>query len=192
MEIEPNKQDAASTDNEEGKNLSIELFAFLLEDSYVIEELLGGIRKVLKRKSLTPRQIVGLGKLLHGLKRLPLPTSGIDVTVSIEHRSSDGNLFYRSLRLSDDSFEAMSGGADYTPDVGSDSYTGFSFLVEPGGYRDETSITELEDWITSFIASLCDEEEAFEVEDACEDSAVDWEEVQVDKYWDQLESGPGF
>ena len=43
-----------------------------------------------------------------------------------------------------------------------------------------------------FIASLCDEEGAFEVEDAAEDSVVDWEMVPVDNYWEQLESGPGF
>ena len=79
------------------------MFGFLLEDCYVIEELIAGLHKVLKRKSITPRQIVSLGKLLHGLKRLPLATSGIDITVSIEHRSSDGNLSYRSLRLSEDS-----------------------------------------------------------------------------------------
>jgi hypothetical protein len=147
-----------------------------------------GNAPILKRESITPRQIVGLGKLLHGLKRLPLATSGINVTVSIEHRNSGGNMFYESLRLSDDSFEAMSGGMEYTPDSGADSYTGFSFLVELGGYRDETSITDLEDWMTSFVASLCDEEEAFEVEDAREDSSVDWEEVQIEDYWKQLES----
>jgi hypothetical protein len=149
------------------------------------------MRKVLKRESITPRHIVGLGKLLHGLKRLSLSTSGIDITVSIEHRNSDGNLFYRSLQLSEDFFEVMSGEADYTPEVGSDSYTGFSFRAEIGGYRDEVSNTDLGDWLSSFIASLCDEEEAFEVEDAGEDSAVDWQEVQVDGYWEQLESEPG-
>jgi hypothetical protein len=123
---------------------------------------------------------------------LPLATSGIDITVSIGHRNSDDNLFCRLLHLSESSFEMSSGGADYTPDVGSDSYTSFSFQVEVGGYRDEISISELEDWIVGFIASLCDEEEAFEVEDLDEDSAVDWQEVQVDGYWEQLESGPGF
>jgi hypothetical protein len=168
-------------------NIAPDLFAFRLEDCVAIEKLIAGIRKVLKRDRITPQKIVGLGKLLHGLQRLPRSTPGIDIEVSTGHRSND-NCFYQSLHLSESEFEISSGGAEYTPGVGSDSYTAFSFLVEVGGSREEKDVVELENWISGFIASLCDDEQEFEIDDHEEDSALDWNEV-IEDYWDRLESG---
>jgi len=173
------------------RGLALELLAFLQEDYHPIQELIAGVRRVLKRKSVTPQQIVGLGKLLHGLQRLPLSTPGVDITVTIANRTSE-DLFYQSVHLSESSFELSSGGAQYTPDVGSDSYTSFNFLVEAGGFRDSTTVTEVEDWILGFIESLCDEEQAFEVDDQDEESALDWHEEGGEDYWDQLDGGPGY
>ena len=65
---------------------------------------------------------------------------------------------------------------EYTPDAGGDSYTRLSFCVEVGGFRDNTAVTEVEEWVSGFIESLSDEDQEFEVEDHEEGSVLDWDE----------------
>jgi len=185
--VEPHDDNDESDDADEGKGLAVERFGFLREDRHHIQELIAGVRRALKRKSVTPQQICGLGKLLHGLQRLPLPTPGINISVTIGSRTGE-NLFYQSVELSESSFELSSGGAEYTPGVGSDSHTSFSFLVEVGGFRDNCMFTEIEDWISGFIKSLCDEDQALKVDDEDEGLALDWHEEAVEDDWDQLDS----
>jgi hypothetical protein len=83
-------------------------------------------------------------------------------------------------------FEISSGGAEYSPGVGSDSYTSFNFLVEASGYRDNAWYTDIEDWTSGFIESLCDDKQDFTVDD--EESTLEWHETDVEKYWNQLDS----
>lgn len=124
---------------------------------------------------------------MHGLEQLPRPTSGIDITVTIGSRTPD-HFSYQSIGLSESSFELLNGGAEYTPDVGSDSYTNFSFHVEVGGYRDDAEVTEVEEWMFGFINSLSEEDQEFEVDDQEEGSVLDWEEKIPEDDWDQLDS----
>jgi hypothetical protein len=95
--------------------------------------------------------------------------------------------FYRSLDLSDSCFELSSGGTEFTPGVGSDSYTSFSFLVEFDGFRWDTMLTELEDWVYAFVRSLCDQDEDLHIHD--ETSELDWDEEKSEDDWDSLETG---
>lgn len=164
----------------------VELFGLLQEDHHHIQGLIAGIRRLLARKSITPQQISGLGKLLHGLQRLPLSTPGVDICVSKRNENAGGSS-YQSVQLTESSFELMSGGAEYGP-AGSDTYTGFSFLVELGGFRDDRMVEEIEDWMAGFIQSLCDEEQELEVDDQDEGSALDWHEGTVEDYWEKLDS----
>ena len=165
---------------------AVELFGFFIEDHDHIQKLITGIRGALKRKSITPQQICGLGKLLQGLQRLPLSTPGVDICVSTRNESAGGS-FYQSVQLAESSFELSSGGAEYGP-AGSDTYTSFSFLVELGGFRDDRMGVEIEDWLAGFIQSLCDEEQEFEVDDQDEGSALDWHEGVAEDYWGKLDS----
>lgn len=64
----------------------------------------------------------------------------------------------------------------------------FSFNVEVGGFRDNTEVTEVEDWIAGFIESLCDEDQDFRVDDQDEGSVLDWDEKTPEDDWDQLYS----
>lgn len=183
MEIE---QPQGENQEEDGHSDGAELFGFLQEDHHHIQKLITGTRRALKRQSITPHQICGLGKLLHGLQRLPLSTAGVDICVSMRNESAGGSSC-QSVRLTESSFEILSGGAEYGP-AGSDGYTGFSFLVEVGGFRDDRMFVEIEDWIFSFIESLCDDEQEFEVDDQDEGSALDWQEEVVEDYWEKLDS----
>jgi len=181
MEIEPDEE---NQEEDEHKDHPMELFGFLQEDQHHIQEFIAGVRRALIRKSITPQQICGLGKLLHGLQRLPLSTPGVDICVSIRNESA-GSLSYQSVQLTESSFELLSGGAEYGP-AGSDSYTGFSFLVEVGGFRDDRMFVEVEDWLSGFVGSICDDEQEFEVDDQGE--ALDWHEEVVEDYWEKLDS----
>ena len=181
MEIEPHEEYQKEIEH---KDHAVEVFGFLQEDHHHIQGLIAGTRRALTRKSITLTQICGLGKLLHGLQRLPLPTPGIDICVSIRGETDFGSS-YQSVRLAESSFELLSGGAEYGP-AGSDSYTGFSFLVEVGGFRDDRMLVEVEDWISGFVGSICDEEQEFEVDDQGE--ALEWHEELVEDYWEKLDS----
>jgi hypothetical protein len=183
MEIE---QPHEENQEEDERTDAVELFGFLVEDHDYIQKLIAGIRGALKRKSITPQQICGLGKLLQGLQRLPLSTPGVDICVSMRNESA-GGLSCQSVQLTQSSFELLSGGAEHGP-AGSDSYTGFSFLVEVGGFRDDRMVAETEDWMAGFIESFCDEEQEFEVDDQAEGSALDWHEGVLKDYWEKLDS----
>lgn len=183
MEIE---QPDGENQEEDEHTDKVELYGFLQEDHRHIEVLIAGIRRALTRKSITPQQISGLGKLLHGLQRLPLATSGVDICVSMRNKSA-GGFSYESVELTESSFELLSGGAEYGPE-GMDGYTRFSFLVEVGGFRDGRMVAEIEDWMAGFIGSLCDEDQMFEVDDHDEGSALDWHEEVIDDYWGKLDS----
>lgn len=160
-----------------------EFFGFLQEDREVIQVLIAGVRKTLRREDLTPQQICGLGKLLHGLQRLPRPTAQMEIAITISNKGEE-NLFYRSLELFESSFDLSSGGVMYTPGVGSDSYTSFSFQVETGGFRSDATIVELEDWVNEFVPSLFDQELDLTVMDG--GCYPDWNDTGSDDDWDRL------
>lgn len=187
MDLNPHNPNDENPGEDTTSNIEVKRFGFLIEDCAAIETLIAGVRKALKRKSITPRQICGLGKLLLGLERLPRPTSGIDITVSIGARTPN-HFSCQSVSLSDSSFDIESGGSEYTPDVGSDSYTSFSFNVEVGGFRDDTAAEEVYNWVSDFIESLCDESQDIEVEDQTDESMLDWDEKTPEDDWDRLEN----
>lgn len=172
MELEPHGENDEILSDDSSKSAAVERFGFLQEDCQIIQKLIAGVRRALKRKSITPQQICGLGKLLHGLERLPRPTSGIGISVTIGSRGPE-HFFHQSIDLYESSFEFSSGGSEYTPGVGSDSYTSFSFNVEVGGFRDETEVMEVDEWMSGFIQSLCDEGQAFEIDDQEEGLVLD-------------------
>lgn len=183
MEIE---QPSGENEEEDEHTDEVELFGFLQEDHHHIQQLITGVRRALKRQSITPQQFCGLGKLLHGLQRLPLSTPGVDICVSMRTESADG-FSYQSVELTESTFELLSGGAEYGP-AGSDGYTGFSFLVEGVGFRDDRMVAEIEDWIAGFVGSLCDEVQRFEVDNQDEGSGLDWDKKVVEEYWEKLDS----
>jgi hypothetical protein len=116
MELDPHDENDEILSDDSSKSVAVERFGFLQEDRQMIQELIAGVRRTLRRKSITPQQICGFGKLLHGLEQLPRPTSGIDITVTIGSRTPD-HFSYQSIGLSESSFELLNGGAEYTPDV---------------------------------------------------------------------------
>lgn len=116
-------------DKAASEDIEVKRFGFFIEDYATIQEMIAGIRRILIRKSITAQQICGLGKLLFGLERLPRPTTGIDITITIANKTSNHSS-YESISLSESFFEIWSGRSEYTPDIGSENYTNFSFSVD--------------------------------------------------------------
>lgn len=109
-------------------------------------------RALVAKAGPTPRQIVGLGRALYALERLPQITPGVNLEYSISLRQGDENfeeMKYWSVRICEDSFEVASGGSVYDARVGSDSVSGFKLYMEEGsyGYREcnDPSFNWLED-----------------------------------------------
>lgn len=193
MELKPTSKNDETPGDDSSESVVVERFGFLQEDREIIQELIAGVRRALKRKSITPQQICGLGKLLHGLERLPRPTSGIGIVVTTgssgaaEEPRTDS--FYQSIELCESIFRLWSGGSEYTPGVGGDTYTSFLFQVTVDGFRDDTEVAEVYDWMCGFTESLCNEDQDFRLHDEANESVLAWDEKTPENDWDHLDSG---
>jgi hypothetical protein len=72
--------------------------------------------------------------------------------------------------------------------VGCEHMTTFSHYIEAGGFREDTDLTDFEDWTYYFVQSLCDEDEKVEVEDDNDTSGLNWDEPRADDAWDDLDT----
>lgn len=181
MEPEPHGENDESL-SDDSRESAMERFAFLQEDQAFIQDLIASLRRVLGRKSITPQQIRGIGKLLHSLERLPRPTLGIAITLSTAASNPDYST-YHHIALDESVFEVYKGGSRYEVQ-GCERYDDYSFHVEVDGARKlEGSFL----W-TDFIESLCDEDQKLSVHDEYPDSVLDWDKKTPEGDWDQLDS----
>jgi hypothetical protein len=99
--------------------------------------------------------IVGLGKALYALERLPLVTPGSYSEFGIVYREGDeefSEMRYITFRISEAAFEISMGGSVYDKAVGSDSFSDPGWVVEAGGYREtECEIRGLEELVTEYL-----------------------------------------
>lgn len=182
--------DANLTDDEDGDNSSIEkeLFPLTLEDKVIVDEAVGVVKDVLRRASLSGRDVHRIGKLLFALERLPRSTSGISIGMTVSHRAND-EMTYRDIFISESVFWMNTGGSVYTPGVGSDSYSSTVFHVETGGYRAGTDFYEVSTWADSF-RELLNMTRKVEFEDLDEDAGqIDWDDEGSETYWDEITEG---
>ncbi len=78
-------------ENDDQNQDAQELFGLFAEDKLVVERLSDSVGRLLKRDGTTPEQVFHLAKLLHALRRLPLPTEGvaIDLSLGINHANGE-------------------------------------------------------------------------------------------------------
>jgi hypothetical protein len=135
-EVEETVRDAVTSVKTDDS--AIEDFIFVNEDYIAVESAIKFARKLLSHPRITPTQIVGIGRALHALERLPKSTPGIYVGFGISFRQGDedfSEMKYWDVFISEKSFSVRSGGSVYSSDVGSDSYSGFRHEIETSGYR---------------------------------------------------------
>lgn len=96
------------------------------------------LRLALGQVDMTGLQVVGAGRALHALERLPASTPGVHVEMSIACRIDSGvleEMRYVSIMITEDAFELSFGGSVYDPAVGSDSIPGGSWYIERDGTK---------------------------------------------------------
>jgi hypothetical protein len=133
----------------------MEQFELKGDDYSAIEIAKNTVRLFLKEPQITPQQIIGLGKALYALERLPLVTPGSYSEFGIVYREGDeefSEMRYITFRISESAFEISMGGSVYDKAVGSDSFSDPGWVVEAGGYREtECELHGLEDLITEYL-----------------------------------------
>lgn len=122
--------------NIKGMN-GIKKFELTNDDLYAVEIAKNTARHFLRCPQITPNQVIGLGKALYALERLPLVTSGASDEFGIVYRNGTeefSEMRYIDFRISESAFEISIGGSVYDKAVGSDSFSQPGWLVEVGGY----------------------------------------------------------
>jgi hypothetical protein len=157
------------------------LLKFEIDDGNYVEQVTKAVRALLERPDLSPRQIVSIGRALHGLGRLPLRTPGLDIHIALVINNTSGGETYE-LFFRDDHFITTSGGfVDFGQ--GSDSFTGTTFSVEKG-YRDlEGWHFGAPEWPDMFSQMQGAE---LKIEDGSEDKLLDWEHPDGSAFWDWI------
>lgn len=134
----------------------MEQFELTENDEFAIGIAKRVARRFLTDPRITPQQIVGLGRALYALERMPLVTPGSFGEFGICYRwgsESSGEMKYLQFHISSVAFEITQGGSTYSDAVGGDSYSELCWSVEVGGYRcDDCNISELEEIIEEYLS----------------------------------------
>jgi hypothetical protein len=101
------------------------------------------LQSQIPREDLTPRSRRAIIRAIDGLSVLPKLSDDMHIVITIG-QFGDGGSTFQSILVSSDSLEFASGGSTYSPDVGSDSFTGDSFAWYASGGRDDGG--DLENW----------------------------------------------
>lgn len=145
----------------------------LLEDEYgLISGATKLARALLKSPEATPEDIIGLGRALYALERLPKITPGI--SVEFGGSVSGGNSEYSEsyswyVAIRDDSLEFRTSGSCYDSAVGGDSLGSDRYEVYIDGDRDGN--LDPYDWINEIDDIVCKALEPY-VDDYSDEDAV--------------------
>jgi len=168
-------------EEEEWEERRAKLFGFDPTEACVVDEMIGLVRSLLKRKDITPEQIYHLAKMLFALERMPLPTPGVDVVFALGYKSG-GELYGQSLGVSERAFVLDS--AAYTQaGPGGDASSEIIFETEVGGSSFFENWFALAGWIASIKEIVADEGADLEVWSSGDDDKIDWEDVPDEDPW---------
>jgi len=108
-------------------------------DRQAVEIALDVAWKFLKKYSVSPLQIIGLGHAIYALQRYPEESDGVNCAFGVSYTVGDRDYEeyrYIDFRVYEDSFSIVRGGSTYTSDYGSDSYTEPGWRFVAGEYYD--------------------------------------------------------
>jgi hypothetical protein len=113
------------------------------------------MRKLLKRPSIVPRQIIALGNYLFALERLPQITPGANVNIQIGYKNGSADFWeakYFDFSISDEVFHIDISGYVYDRSVGGDAIGYPSWYLEADGGREtDCQLDYLEDEIDEYL-----------------------------------------
>ncbi len=131
-------------------------FELIEDDFQAIHVAQNVARLLLRHPSITPQQIIILGRALEALQRLPDVTPGIWIEYGARYRQGDAKfeeMKYCLFRISADEFEISRGGSTYDSSVGSDSFSRPGWLIGVDGYyeRDCSDLYNLEGSVAEYV-----------------------------------------
>lgn len=168
------------------------IFGLVLNDIPVIQRLIGCVRKVIARRDVTALQIHDLAGLLWGLERLPAPTSGLDVSLSIGRHYENGESRFSGMALSHHSFRLET--ESYIiidPSAGGDSMAATIFEAEVGGYRSMENPFAVGGWLDDFEEACGEMDKEIDVTNYGE-VEIDWSEEPNPELWERLDFDGGW
>lgn len=152
-----------------------DLFPFTLAERDLLKRLGASLRKRLV--SADPDTLRKIAAFLYALERLPHVTPDVSLDLAIMSRVNE-NLSYVSVEMDGGTFRLSTGGHEYSPAVGGDSYSETTYEIEKGGFRDGT-FHEFNDWLHSFVSA----HGTIEIQGDCD---TDLTEPSPEDGWDRL------
>ena len=168
---------------EESDNFPDDLFPLYQEEISSVEMCEQFGRRLLKRPDLTSEKIVTIGYFLCALRRLPLPTKGVSVVVSLKWTNTEG-YDLRSIHLSEDAFRFDNAGWE-TGDFGGDSFGQTILDMEFNWRNREYDAFDAYKWIIS-LCSYAESEGCTVETNNYSDGAPNWNDEATDVDWKRL------
>jgi len=168
-----------------------ELFGLFAEDSFIVERLIKSVQTLIKRDSTTPEQIFLLAKLLHALTRLPLPTDGIGIELSLGIRHANDEMSCQEINLDAHSFRLSNfASIIVAPTVGGDAQSETIFETEVAGFREtaEPRPMAVMGWLNAFDRHIGETDQELQIADSENSSNIDCEAETNESHWNDLES----
>jgi hypothetical protein len=123
--------------------------------------------------TMTPAQLRSIAALLLALKRLPLTTPGIDISLSFSQPNTDGNYGWAKIHISEYELRLGIGEHFYDPRVGGDTKSQTLFETCAGA---DTFLGDIESWLSYAEARSADGSLSVE-EDNSDFEGIDWEDL---------------
>lgn len=171
---------------ESREDISEALFCFEDDDQFYVERVILAIKALLKREDLTANHAFSISKMLLGLQRMPLRTSGLYVRIELSIELN-GEASSYSISIDEDEFRTESGGYTAGP-MGSDAYSGPTFEV---GKRFRSSdVWMIFDLNWPEVFSELAKESKLTIEDYSDATSLDWEHPDGSIFWEWISSHP--
>jgi hypothetical protein len=172
LEIASNKEEEIDTDN----------FTLTEEDELAVSVVRKVARRLLNHPTITPKDVVALGKALYALERMPLSTPKVCCSFGVYFRYGDDDrdfTEYIDFTISDSTCEIHRGEISSLRGAGSDTSSNIVWSIEVGiDMRGETSgLNEILDDVSEYLASDC----KIEISDMSKNEFhMDEEEIKTD------------
>jgi hypothetical protein len=178
MEIEPGPEEDEDDEGSEAEDTDPNCYAFYAEDSYPVGQLVGAIRRVMKRPELSTEDIAQLHVFLFAMERLPLVTPGVRMSLGLR-LDQGGESDWIEIRMEDGTFTLGRGTW-----IGGDADTETDFEVSTD-YRDGDAF-QASNFAQSFRSRAEDVCREVVIEDTSDEPFTGWHLEKDKSRWGSL------
>lgn len=175
FETEPEQDDTPEDEDEDSDN---DCYGFYSEDSYPVGQLVGAIRRLMKRPELPPESLEQLRVFLFAMERLPLVTPGVRMGLALR-LDQGGESDWIEIRMEDGEFTLGRGTW-----VDGDADTETVFEVGPD-YRDGDAF-QASNFAQSFLSCAADVCRGVVIDDSSDEPFNGWDLGKDKSRWGSL------